>query len=143
MVTSTATRNARTVDPLLSKIEALTEPGCYSLTFTTGTGEDRAVVLRLRPGEDEVPGANLFPGWSPRAFAAAVAAVRALHEAREIVGPRRPRLRDIEGGWDVGLGNVLLSADGVPSCVAHGGLESNDPGIYRCAVCGAAAGYDE
>lgn len=131
----------RGVDPLLNKIEALAELGCYSLTFAVDSGEERAVVLRIRPDEQDVPGANLFSGWSAESFAATVAAVRALDEARALVGPVQAQLRDIEGGWDVGLGNVILNPDGAPACVAHGELETTEPGIFRCPVCGAAAGY--
>jgi hypothetical protein len=131
------------VDPLLNRIEALAEEGCYSLTFQVDGGQERNVVMRLRDGEAGVPGANLFPGWSPgsESFRAAVAAVRALHQAREISGPGRVRLLDVEGGWDVSLGNVVLSADGIPSCVAHGVMEAGPPPTYQCLTCGARASY--
>ena len=33
---------------------------------------------------------------------------------------RAGRLLDVEGGWDVGIGNVVLSADGVPVCGTAG-----------------------
>lgn len=131
------------MDPLLSKIEALIEPGCYSLTFALPTGEDRAVVVRVRDGSEVLPPANAFTGWpsGSASFVAAMAVVRLLDEARRLAGPVRQRMVDIEGGWDVGLGNVVLS-DAGPACVAHGAMEQTEPGIYRCPGCGAAAGFE-
>jgi hypothetical protein len=132
------------MDPLLSKIEALSEPGCYSVTFTLATGENRAVVMRMRGDEPVVPVAGSIPGWSPESATstATIRAVRALHQARLLAGPTRSRLLDLDGGWDVGIGNVTLSADGLPACVAHGELEPAETGVFRCPICGAAARYD-
>jgi hypothetical protein len=132
------------VDPLLSKIEALPEPGCYSLTFTLDTGEDRAVVVRMRGDEPVLPSANSFAGWTPgsRMATATIAVVRALHQARQGTGGSAGRLVDVEGGWDVGIGNVVLSADGVPTCVGHGELAPAEARVFRCETCGAAALYD-
>jgi hypothetical protein len=132
------------MDPLLQKIEALAEPGCYSLTFTLPSGEDRSLVMRMRGDEPIVPAAGALEGWSPQSatFSATIAAVRALHSARQLTGPAKARLLDIEGGWDVGIGNVVLSATGLPSCVAHGELAAVEPGVFRCAECGAAARYE-
>lgn len=126
------------VDPQLIKVEALAEPGCYSLTFALHTGEERAVVARLRDGQPDVP-ASAFTGWSAESesFAATVAAVLAVHRARELSRPDGVRLLDVDGGWDVSLGNIVL-ADGVPSCVTHGEL-GRDGAVLRCAECGAAA----
>ena len=130
------------MDPLLSKIEALAEPGCYSVTFALGTGEDRSVVVRMRGDEPIVPAAGSFEGWTPgsRVATAAIAVVRALHQARQ-GGGSAGRLVDVGGGWDVGIGNVVLSADGVPACVAHGELAPAGDGVFRCETCGAAARY--
>jgi hypothetical protein len=132
------------VDSLLSKIEALAEPGCYSLTFTLDTGEDRAVVVRMRGDEPVLPSANSFAGWVPgsRIATAAIAVVRALHQARQGVGGSGGQLLDIEGGWDVGIGNVVLSPEGAPACVAHGELAPAEAGVFRCETCGAAARYE-
>ena len=73
------------MDPLLSRIEALDEPGCYSVAFTLGTGEDRALVIRMRGDEPVVPSANSLPGWTPgsRIATSTIAVVRALHQARQ------------------------------------------------------------
>lgn len=132
------------MDPLLSRIEALTEPGCYSLTFILGSGEDRALVIRMRGDEPVLPSANSFAGWAPgsRIATAAIAVVRALHQARQGSGGAAGRLLDVEGGWDVGIGNVVLSAEGAPVCVAHGELAPAGSGVFRCETCGAAARYD-
>jgi hypothetical protein len=131
------------VDPLLAKLEALPEPGCYLLTFALHAGENRELVVRMRGDEPIVPAANSFEGWTPgsRVVTATVAAVRALHQARVAGGGATQRLLDVEGGWDVGIGNVVLSDDGLPACVAHGELAAAEGGVFRCAVCGAAARY--
>ena len=132
------------MDPLLSKIEALDEPGCYSLTFRLDTGDSRELVIRMRGDEPIVPSANSFEGWTPgsRTVTATIAVVRALHQARQSSGGSGRRLVDVDGGWDVGIGNVVLSADGAPSCVAHGELAPAGAGVFRCETCGAAARYD-
>lgn len=132
------------MDPLLSRIEALTEPGCYSLTFTVGAGDDRALVIRMRGDEPALPSANSFAGWAPgsRTATAAIAVVRALHQARQVVGGAGGQLLDVDGGWDVGIGNVVLSEAGVPVCVGHGELAAAGGGVFRCETCGAAARYD-
>ena len=131
------------MDPLLSKIEALDEPGCYSVTFTLGTGAARELVIRMRGDEPVVPSANSFEGWTPgsRTATATIAVVRALHQARQAGGGSAGRLVDVEGGWDVGIGNVVLSAEGVPACVAHGEMAAAEAGVFRCETCGAAAQY--
>jgi hypothetical protein len=129
------------VDPRLHKIEALAEPGCYSLTLQLDGGEERAVVARVRGTVATLP-VSAFAGWpaGSASYQAAVAAVLAVHTARELAGPSQARLIDIDGGWDVSLGNVVLS-DGRPSCVSHGSMEKVEPGTYRCQTCAAAAHY--
>jgi hypothetical protein len=135
----------KVVDPLLRQIEALTEDGCYALSFLMGDGQERSMVMRLCNGDVDVPQANLFEGWptTSKSFRAAVAAVRAVDQARKVVGPRSVRLRDVPGGWDVGLGNVTLSQAGQPVCVAHGELELTESATYQCPTCGARARYGD
>ncbi len=130
------------VEPQLTKIEALTELGCYAVSFTLGTGEERSVVARMRDGAVVLP-ASAVDDWSESSagYVAAVAAVAAVHAARELAAPRGRRLSDVAGGWDVSLGNVGLDEAGRPSCVTHGELAAEPDGIYRCAECGAAASY--
>ena len=129
------------VDPQLSKLEALAEPGCYSLTFALDTGEERAVVARFRGEELDIP-ASAFNGWSAEdeSFAAVADAVRAVHAARELARPTGVRLIDVGGGWDVSLGNITLDEAGQPTCVSHGRLEP-DGDVFRCPECGAAAAF--
>src|SRR6266567_4688647 len=131
------------VDPLLRRIEALTIDGSYALSFLMDNGQERNMVITLGDDEVEVPEANLIEGWSrtSESFRAAVAAARAMDQARRVVGPGAAALRDVPGGWDVGLGNVTLSQAGQPVCVAHGELELTEPGTYRCPTCGAGALY--
>ncbi|MFL6161454.1 MAG: hypothetical protein ACJ74U_04425 [Jatrophihabitantaceae bacterium] len=130
------------VEPRLTKVEALAEAGCYTLTFALPTGEQRAVVARLRDGTTVLPVAAIG-GWSADSpsYAATLAAVAAVHAARELAGPAGRRLRDVAGGWDVSLGNVVLDAAGRPSCVTHGELAAEPDAVFRCAECGAVAGY--
>jgi len=130
------------LEPRLSRVEALAEAGCYTLTFGLASGEERSVVARLR-GEETVLPAAAVTGWSVDSptYAAAVAAVRAVHAARELAAPAGRRLVDVDGGWDVSLGNVVLDGAGLPSCVTHGALAEEAGQVFRCAECGARAGY--
>ena len=99
------------------------------------------MVARFRGDELDIP-ASAFTGWSAEddSFAAVVAAVRAVHTARQLARPTGVRLLDVGGGWDVSLGNIVLDEGGQPSCVSHGRLEP-DGDIFRCPECGAAAGF--
>ena len=130
------------MDPRLTKIEALAEAGCYAVTVTLGSGEERAVVARLRDGTVQLP-ATAVAGWSAESagYLATVAAVQAVHAAGELAVAQGRRLSDVLGGWDVSLGNVVLDPAGRPSCVTHGELAAEPDELYRCAECGAVAAY--
>jgi hypothetical protein len=69
-------------------------------------------------------------------------AVRAVHRARA-AGPRTATLVDVDGGWDVMMGNVVLGEHGVPVCTAHGPMPVGAGGVYECAECGARAAYSD
>jgi hypothetical protein len=86
--------------------------------------------------------ASLPTGWkrSSEVFAATTAAVLAFEAARRHAPPAAS-LRDVEGGWDVSLGNVVLGAAGGPTCTAHGDMIERDGG-YVCEECGARAVLD-
>jgi hypothetical protein len=133
------------VDPLLRRIEALSEDGYYAMSFLMRDGQERSIVMRVGDGEVDVPEANLVEGWAATSasFRAAVAAVRAVDQARNVVGPPTVSLRDVPGGWDVSLGNVTLSGTGQPVCVAHGELALTEFATYCCPNCGARARYDD
>jgi hypothetical protein len=131
------------------RIEALPGDGQYALTFRLADGSERTAIVRVSTGgtdtsdgagRTDVAEASLPEGWvagAPRL--AAEAAVQAFHQARAS-GPRTALLRDVDGGWDVMLGNVTLSADGIPECGAHGPMEpAAESGEWRCAECGARA----
>ena len=49
-------------------------------------------------------------------------------------------LQDLPGGWDVSMGNVMLTEQG-PVCITDGPMELSGPGQFVCAVCGAGALY--
>jgi len=129
------------VEPELVKIEALAEPGCYAVTVALPDGAERSLVARLRDGVPVLP-AGAVSGWTAGSptHDATLAAVTAVHAARELAGPRGRSLVDVDGGWDVSLGNVVLDGAGRPSCVTHGELAA-DGDAFRCAECGARAGF--
>lgn len=130
------------MDPRLTKIEALTEAGCYTVTVQLGTGQERSVVARVRDGEVALPAAAV-DGWSAASasYPATLAAVQAVHAARQLAEPPGRQLSDVVGGWDVSLGNVVLGPDDRPGCVTHGELAAEPGELYRCAECGAVALY--
>jgi hypothetical protein len=132
------------VNPLLRRIEALADDGAYTVLFGLPDGQERSLVMRAKDGEISVPEANLIPGWpaASDSFQAAVAAVAAMHSARESAGPGRVRLSDVPGGWDVGLGNIVLADSGMPACVGHGELEPREGALFECVTCGALALFD-
>lgn len=131
------------MDAAVHRIEALPGVGRYTVTFRRGDGSEQSAVVQVREDPDapvEVADASLPPGWrtSDGLFAATVAAVRALDAARRLTPERA--LRDVAGGWDVSLGNVVLGTDGLPACTAHGTMApAGAAGEYRCAECGAQA----
>ena len=122
----------------LIRIEALPGDGRYSVAFEREDGSEQHAVVQLTEHGVEVAEASLPVGWSrdSDAFLRTAAAVAAFHEARNFA-PAGPALRDIEGGWDVSLGNVIL-ADGVPTCVAHGPMSKSEDHHF-CAECDARA----
>ncbi|MBV9594588.1 MAG: hypothetical protein JO147_12430 [Actinobacteria bacterium] len=131
------------MDPLLQRIDAQPRPGSYAVTFLMSDGQERSVVMRVEGDAVDVPAANLLDGWDPasESFRAALTAVAAAHRAREAAGTSRSLLLDVEGGWDVSIGNVVLGDNGRPTCVAHGEMGEPTPGRFECAECGAAATY--
>jgi hypothetical protein len=126
------------VDAVLHRIEALPADGGYAVTFRNGDGTEQAAVVQLTPDAVRVAEASLPAGWSreSRLFGALVEALAAVDRARRLQ-PQAQLLRDVPGGWDVALGNVVL-ARGVPSCTAHGAL-TESAGMQVCTECGARA----
>jgi hypothetical protein len=129
------------VDPLLHRIEALPRRGAYAVTFVLPDGQERTVVTVTTDGQVSLPAANLVEGWAEGSdsFQAVLAAILAVGAAREISGAGRVLLLDVDGGWDVSIGNIILSESGQPACVSHGDLEPTRPGIFECPTCGAVA----
>jgi hypothetical protein len=86
----------------------------------------------------DVAEASLPAGWTrdTDAFRAVAVAVQAMATAHDIA-PLASSLRDAEGGWDVMLGNVVLT-DGVPTCTAHGEMAQSGV-LWTCPECGAQA----
>jgi hypothetical protein len=138
------------VDPLLHRIEALPEHGCYSVTFLIDASHERSVVMKVT-GDDladvVAPEANMLPGWSAdsQSHRSVLDAVLTFHRARTHADGGGAVLRDVPGGWDVSVGNVALDENGRPACVAHGELEPAEPGgaSFVCATCGACARFGD
>jgi hypothetical protein len=128
-------------EPLLHRIEALAESCCYAVTVELPNGATGTVTVRVVNGQVGAPEANMIPGWSidSPSFIATLAAVAAVDEARRSATSSGPRLADVPGGWDVGLGNVVLSAQGRPICVAHGEMAALANGLFQCEGCEARA----
>jgi hypothetical protein len=133
------------VNPLLHRVEALPEEGCYAASFLLSNGQERSMVMRVTDDEVIVPEANLIPGWptTSESFRATLAAIRAIDQARSCGTPPVALLRDVPGGWDVSVGNMALSEDRQPICAAHGEMELTEPGTYQCPTCGALALYGD
>ena len=101
--------------------------------------------------EDEMKQASLLMAIevqrrypSPESFAQAFAGVAqtvlAMEHARSL-GPPAAALVDVDGGWDVMMGNVVLGDSGAPTCTAHGPMDDSGTGTFECAECGARAAY--
>ena len=113
------------------------------MTFRRSDGGEQTAVVDVTGDGVHVAEANLPDGWTRESagFRATANAVRAVHQARA-AAPQARTLVDVAGGWDVELGNVVLSAFGVPSCTAHGDM-TGDGDVYECAECGARAALSE
>jgi hypothetical protein len=123
----------------LIRIEALPGEGRYAVAFERADGSEQTAVMHLTANGLAVADASLPVGWSrdSAAFTATAAAIAAFDEARKHA-PAGPALRDVDGGWDVSLGNVVLGESGLPICTAHGAMKSSGT-EYLCTECYARA----
>ncbi|MCW2497036.1 hypothetical protein [Jatrophihabitans sp.] len=128
------------MDDALHRIEALPGEGRYSVCFRAAGGAEQAAVAQLTGERLEVAAASLPAGWEQGtdAFDLLVEAVRALDRARRASAPP-VALLDVEGGWDVMIGNVVLQS-GIVTCAAHGAMQPTGE-IWSCAECGARATF--
>ncbi len=124
---------------VLQRIEALPGDGRHAVTFRLADGTDQTAIVHLDDDDVDVAEASLPAGWTrdSDAFRIVVAAVRAFDEGHRSV-TAGPALRDVSGGWDVSLGNVVLGVGGLPTCTAHGELVANGDS-FLCRDCGARA----
>jgi hypothetical protein len=123
----------------LIRIEALPGDGRYAVSFERPDGTEQTAVMHLSDRGIAVAEASLPAGWTrdSDAFTATAAAIAAFDVARRHA-PAAPALRDVDGGWDVSLGNVVLDANGRPVCTAHGEMtQTGDE--YLCTECYAKA----
>ena len=125
---------------VLHRIEALPGEGRHAVTFRRADGTEQTAIVHLVEDEIEVAEASLPAGWtrSSEPFRVTADAVRAFDQARRAAAGAGPSLRDVPGGWDVGLGNVVLADSGVPTCTAHGEMTPAGE-TYTCPDCGAQA----
>lgn len=130
-------------DVVLHRLEALLGDGRYAVTFRRPDGGEQSAVVQLTDAGVTIAESALPVGWTldSDTARATLDAVSALDHARRI-GARSgvATLRDVEGGWDVGLGNVVLGADGTPRCTAHGELVAQGD-VWVCPECDARAVY--
>jgi hypothetical protein len=129
------------VDAVVHGIEALPGIGRYAVTFRRADGSEQTAVVHVTGTGIEVAEASLPTGWSRssevfRAVADAVLAVDAARTCAPAVA-----LRDVDGGWDVSLGNVVVGPSGMPVCSAHGELKE-EGGVYVCNNCAARAVFE-
>lgn len=124
---------------VIVRIDALPGDGRYAITFERTDGSEQTAVVHLTATDLDVAEASLPAGWTREsdAFAATAAAVRAFDEARRHA-PAAPSLRDVPGGWDVSLGNVVLGEGGRPACTAHGEMTQTGK-EWLCPECYARA----
>jgi hypothetical protein len=125
------------VDAVLHRIEALPGQGRYAVTFVRPDGGEQTATMQVGDGGVEVAEASLPNGWTrgTDAYRASADAVLAFAAARAHAAAV-PTLRDVAGGWDVSLGNVVLGPAGTPVCTAHGEMpQAGD--AFTCPECGA------
>jgi hypothetical protein len=123
----------------LFRIEALPGDRRYAVSFERADGSEQTAVVHIADDGVTVAEASLPAGWTrgSQAWTATAAAVVAFDDARRHA-PAAPALRDVDGGWDVSLGNVVLGKTGVPTCTAHGEMtKSGDE--FLCTECYARA----
>jgi hypothetical protein len=124
----------------LHRIEALAGAGRYAVTFQRSDTSEQTAVVQVSGDEVGAAEASLPDGWTRTsdAFAAMADVLRSMERARAL-GPAVAQLMDVDGGWDVMMGNVILGDGGAPTCTAHGAMQALDHGVFQCAECGARA----
>ncbi|MGH8861921.1 MAG: hypothetical protein ACRDVG_11940 [Jatrophihabitantaceae bacterium] len=125
----------------LHRIEALPGAGRYAVTFQRDDLSEQTAVVQMSGADLGAAEASLPAGWTrdSDAFAALAGVVRAIEHARA-KGPTATALVDVDGGWDVMMGNVVLDGD-KPTCTAHGPMEHGAGDVFACSECGARAAY--
>jgi hypothetical protein len=131
------------VAAVLHKIEALAGDGRYAVTFQRADRSEQTAVVQVAGDRVNAAEASLPDGWTvdSDAFRAMADAVLAVQLARSM-GPKAAALTDVAGGWDVMMGNVVLSDDGIPTCTAHGAMVDQGQARWQCPECGALASYE-
>lgn len=127
---------------VLHRIEALAGEGRYAVTFQRADLSEQTAVVQIAGDQVSAAEASLPAGWTRGSapYEAMASAVTALHAARS-TGPKQAALIDVDGGWDVMMGNVVLGPNAVPTCSSHGAMTEQGDSRWSCSECGAAAAY--
>jgi hypothetical protein len=130
------------VDSVLHRIEALPGSGRYAITFTFGAGVEQSAVAQVSDGQIVIAPASLPPDWQngSAAYEGLVAVLLAFDRTRHLANAPA-ELLDVDGGWDVMIGNVVLDG-GVVTCASHGPMALHgDIWVCEDPNCGARAIY--
>ena len=129
------------MDVGLHGIEALPGLGRYSITFRGAGGAEQTAVAQLNDSSLDIAPASLPRGWEAGSEQHQLlhAAITALEIARHSSNAPA-QLQDVDGGWDVMIGNVVLAAGNIVTCAAHGVMRMVDE-VWTCPECGARAAF--
>ena len=129
------------MDVGLHGIEALPGQGRYTITFRGAGGAEQTAIAQLNGPRLEIAPASLPDGWEAGSEQHGLlhAAISALEMARHSVHAPA-ELQDVDGGWDVMIGNVVLSPGNIVTCAAHGVMHLVDD-VWTCPECGARATF--
>jgi hypothetical protein len=127
------------MDVGLHRIEALPGEGRYSVTFRGSGGAEQNTVAQINGTDVEIAPASLPSGWDSGTdpHTLLCEAIQSLDRARRS-SAAPAELSDVDGGWDVMIGNVVLETGNIVTCAAHGVMRLVD-GIWTCPECGARA----
>lgn len=127
------------MDVGLHRIEALPGEGRYSVTFRATGGAEQNAVAQLVGEAVEIAPASLPAGWEPdgEPFELLAEAIRSIDRARH-AADAPAELQDVDGGWDVMIGNVVLEPGNIVTCASHGTMHLIDT-VWTCPECGARA----
>ena len=128
------------VEPLLHGVESLPERGAYLLTLIFPDQQKQTVIAKITDEAVTIPAASMVRDWpeDSESYQQMTQTLLAFEATRQAVTGQVQQLRDVPGGWDVAIGNVILNADGKPTCADHGVMEQIATRCF-CEECKAQA----